>query len=198
MPHAASLVIREEHRALAQVLNSMLQHLGAHGRAQTQPDFGALRAMLFYIDEFAEQRHHRKESELLFVKLRARAPQARRLLDSLEEHHAKGERAIRELEHALIAYEVMGNSRGPAFEQAVQRYADFYRVHMATEEREVLPLADRSLTDDDWDELDIAFKANRDPLTSGDPEAEYIALLQRIRSMMPASNRTFGTSQGAG
>jgi hemerythrin-like domain-containing protein len=191
MHHAASVVIREEHRALAQVLGGMLQHLAVHGRAQTQPDFDALRAMLFYIDEFAEQRHHRKESEQLFVKLRARAPQARRLLDSLEEHHARGERTIRDLEHALIAFEVMGDSRRPAFEQAVQRYADFYRAHMATEEREVLPLADRSLTEDDWNELDAAFEANRDPLASGNPEAEYLVLLQRIRSMIPASDRTF-------
>lgn len=168
------------------MLRSILLLLAEHRRNGTLPDFGALRAMLFYVDEFPEKRHHRKESELLFPKLRARTPMSRELLDRLDEDHARGERRIRDVEHDLLAFEMMGEARRAAFEQSVERFANFYQVHMAMEEREILPLAERVLTEDDWQELDAAFTANRDPLTGCEPEADYSALFTRIVNAVPA------------
>ncbi|RYZ00876.1 MAG: hemerythrin domain-containing protein, partial [Comamonadaceae bacterium] len=141
MTHVTTTIIRQEHAALAAMLRSVLLLLAQHRREATLPDFGALRAMLFYVDEFPERRHHRKESELLFPKLRSRTPMSRELLDRLDDDHARGERKIRHVEHALLAFEMMGESRRQAFEQAVERYVTFYLEHMALEEREILPLA---------------------------------------------------------
>ena len=170
MTHTTTRIIREEHAALSAMLRSIVLLLAQHRRLGTLPDFGALRAMLFYVDEFPEKRHHRKESELLFPKLRARTPLSRGLLDRLDEDHARGERRIRDVEHALLGFEMMGESRRSAFEQAVEHYVDFYLAHMAVEEREILPLAERVLTKDDWAELDEAFSTNRDPLTGHEPD----------------------------
>jgi len=186
MPHAAIRIIREEHMALAAMLRSILLLLEQHHREASQPDFAALRAMLFYVDEFPEQRHHRKETELLFPKLRARTPLAREMLDKLDHDHGRGEHMIRELEHALLGFEMLGEPRRTVFEQAAQRYVDFYLAHMALEEREILPLAERVLTAQDWADLDEAFKANRDPLTGHEPEADYRALFTRIVNLVPA------------
>jgi hemerythrin-like domain-containing protein len=186
MPHAATRIILEEHAALSAMLRSVQLLLAQHRRQRTLPDFAALRAMVFYVDEFPEQRHHRKESMLLFPKLRARTPLSRKLLDRLDEDHARGERDIRELEHALLAFEMMGEPRRQAFEDAAQRYVEFYLTHMALEEREILPLAERVLTEDDWAELDEAFSANRDPLTGHAPEPDYRALFTRIVNTVPA------------
>jgi len=180
MGHKCIDIIRQEHAALAAMLQSivlLLRH--AHDKATT-PDFAALRAMLFYVDEFPEKRHHRKESNLLFPKLRARTPQHRDLLDHLELDHSRGEARIRELEHALIAFEVMGDTRRQEFEAAVERYIDFYRSHMAMEEREILPLAEKVLTPEDWRDLDEAFLENRDGLAGAQPEADYAALFAHI------------------
>lgn len=179
-------VLRDEHSALAAMLRSLLLLLADHRRRGTLPDFTALRAMLFYVDEFPEKRHHRKETELLFPKLRARTPLARALLDRLDQDHACGGQRVRELEHALLGFEMMGESRRDAFEQAMARYVDFYLAHMALEEREVLPLAERVLTADDWRDLDEAFATNRDPLTGHDPEEAYRALFTRIVNLVPA------------
>lgn len=186
MTHAATRIIREEHAALAAMLRSILLLLGQHRRQGSLPDFASLRAMLFYVDEFPEQRHHRKETELLFPKLRARTPLAHDVLDHLDEDHASGERNIRDLEHALLGFEIMGEPRRERFEQAAERYVSFYLAHMALEEQQILPLADQVLTDDDWAELDEAFSANRDPLTGHEPEAAYRALFTRIVNMVPA------------
>jgi len=186
MTHAAIRIIHEEHAALSAMLRSILFLLTQHRRRGTLPDFAALRAMLFYVDEFPEKRHHRKESELLFPKLRARTPLSRELLDRLDDEHARGERSIRDLEHALLAFEMLGEIRREAFEDAAQRYVDFYLAHMRLEELHVLPLAERVLTEDDWSELDEAFSANRDPLAGHEPEADYRALFTRIVNAVPA------------
>ena len=84
MPHATLRIIRDEHAALSAMLQSILMLLAQHRRQGSLPDFAALRAMLFYVDEFPEKRHHHKESELLFPKLRARTPLSRELLDELD------------------------------------------------------------------------------------------------------------------
>lgn len=179
-------VIEQEHQALSAMLRSMSLLLAQARREQRLPDFDVLRAMLFYVDEFPERRHHPKESELLFPKLRARAPEIAPVLERLDADHAHGEKAIRDLEHALLAFEVMGESRREAFEQALARYLDFYLQHMALEEHEVLPAARRTLTEADWAELDAAFAANRDPLTGHEPSDEFRPLFQRIVNHAPA------------
>ncbi len=186
MTHATLRIIHEEHAALAAMLRSITLLLAQHRRQRTVPDFAMLRAMLFYVDEFCEKRHHRKESELLFPKLRARTPMSRNVLDHLDEDHAHGEHRIRALEHKLLAFEMMGESRREAFEQAAHNYAQFYLAHMAMEEQQILPLAEQVLTERDWAELDAAFRANRDPMTGCAPEEDYRALFSRIVNAVPA------------
>src|SRR6478736_696390 len=195
MTHMTTRIIRDEHSALSAMLRSIMLLLAKHRRQGTLPDFAALRAMLFYVDEFPEKRHHRKESELLFPKLRARTPISRELLDRLDDDHARGERKIREVEHALLAFEMLGEARRQAFEQAVERYVEFYLAHMASEEREILPLAEKVLTQEDWQDLDEAFSANRDPLTGCEPEPDYGALFTRIVNAVPATIALGATTQ---
>ncbi|MDT8999540.1 hemerythrin domain-containing protein [Paucibacter sp. APW11] len=179
-------VIQDEHQALAAMLRSIPLLLAEHRRQQTLPDFAALRAMLFYVDEFPERLHHPKESQLLFPVLRARAPECREVLDQLDQDHARGERAIRELEHSLLAFEMMGEPRREAFEALAQRYVQAYLQHMAIEEREILPLAQKVLQPADWYDLDEAFAANRDPLAGHAADETYRAVLDRILNALPA------------
>jgi hemerythrin-like domain-containing protein len=179
-------IITDEHQALAAMLRS-LSMLLTHARLDGKmPEFDVLRAMLFYIDEFPERLHHRKETELLFPRLRQRVPALTSVIDRLDQDHALGERAIRDLEHALLAFEVMGEPRRSAFEQAVESYVRFYLAHMAAEEREILPAAREHFTATDWAELDAAFEANRDPLTGHEPEEGYRPLFSKIVNSAPA------------
>ncbi len=186
MRPAALRIIDAEHQALAAVLRSVSLLLAQARRDARPPDFDVLRAMLFYVDEFPERLHHRQESNVLFPKLRARAPEIAPVLDRLDREHAGGERAIRDLQHALLAFELVGESRRAVFEQAVERYVGFYLDHMRVEEQEVLPAARAHLTAADWAEVDAAFAANRDPLTGHAASAEYEPLFRRIVEGAPA------------
>jgi hemerythrin-like domain-containing protein len=182
----ALTVVREEHQALAAMLRSIPLLLAQARRGGQLPDFSVLRAMLFYIDEFPERLHHTKESELLFPLVRARVPELADTLDRLDREHAVGERAIRALEHHLLAFEVMGEPRRLAFEEAVASYIDFYLSHMMLEEEQVLTAAQAHLSSTDWASLDAAFAANRDPLTGHEAADEYRPLFQQILNRAPA------------
>ncbi len=186
MSHPTLTIIRDEHGALAAMLRSLQMLLDEHRRKGSLPDFSVLRAMLFYVDEFPEKLHHTKESELLFPKIRARCPDVAEVLARLDRDHARGEKAIRDLEHDLLAFEVLGETRRATFEASVKRYIDFYLTHMGIEENEVLPLALKHLTAEDWAELDAAFLANRDPLTGHEPTDLYRPLFSKIVMNIPA------------
>lgn len=179
-------IMKDEHQALAAMLKSMPLLLSQWQREGQAPDFGLLRAMLFYIDEFPERLHHSKETRLLFPKLRQRVPGLGETIDRLDAEHARGEAAIRNLERLLLAFEMMGEPRREAFESALRGYIDHYLRHMAVEEAEVLPAALEHLSPADWAALDAAFAANKDPLTGHEPEEGYRPLFQRILSRAPA------------
>jgi hemerythrin-like domain-containing protein len=187
MTHAAMRIIHEEHRALAAMLESLRLISERLGKgARSRDDIHLIRAILFYIDEFPERMHHVKETEVLFPRIRARAPEAAHVLDHLDAQHARGEDAIRELEHLLLAYEQLGEPRRQAFQDALKRYVTFYMEHMELEDSEMLPLAERTLSEDDWRDVEFAFAENRDPLTGHKPSEEYQELFDRIVEQAPA------------
>ncbi len=186
MRHTAMTVMNDEHQAIAAMLRSLSMLVAQSRRVRSAPDFGLMRAMLFYLDEFPERLHHAKESQLLFPRIRLRCPELVSVLDRLDADHTRGEAAIRSVERALLAFEILGESRREAFDDAVQRYVGAYLHHMAIEESQVLPMARDRLQDDDWAELDAAFAANRDPLTGHAAPDEYRTLFSRIVAQAPA------------
>jgi hemerythrin-like domain-containing protein len=189
--HPTLRIIRDEHGVLSAVLRSIALLLSESRRRGTKLDYKVLRAMLFYIDEFPEQVHHPKESELLFPILRHRGAAAVKVLERLDRDHAASHQAVRDLEHQVLALEMMEDAtdfeaRRTRFEAATEAYVTAYLDHIRLEEAEVLPLAERLLTEADWTQLDAAFMQNRDPLTYRDGQDEFRPLFKRILMTLPA------------
>ena len=190
-PHPTLRIIRDEHSALSAVLRSIGLLLSESRRHGVQPDFTVMRAMLFYIDEFPEKVHHTKETALLFPKLRERSAALAAVLDRLDADHATSHAAVRELEHDLLELEMMSDAadaetRRLRFEAKTHAYIASYLEHMRTEEIEVLPLAERVLTEADWAGLDSAFMQNRDPLTHREADDEFRPLFKKILMTLPS------------
>jgi hemerythrin-like domain-containing protein len=183
---SAAQIIRDEHAALAAVLRSLLPLVEQGPGDEPARFFDIVRAMLFYIDEFPEQRHHPRESDLLFPKLARCAPELMPVIQRLENDHLNGEARVRALQHQLLAWELIGESRREAFLQALNEYVRFYLEHMRVEETRLLPVAERVLTPQDWDELNRAFEAGRDPLAGGLRDPNYDRLFTRIVLTAPA------------
>lgn len=177
--------IRSEHRSLAAVLHGMqflMRQVIERGEA---PNFAVLRAMTYYIDAFPERLHHPKEDRYLFRLLRQRTAEEAAILNVLEHQHAQGEGRIRELEQALVRFEVGGARHAQEFAELVNEYARFHWRHMRFEEDIVLPLAERVLTTEDWNEIAEAFSNNADPLLGTEAEKEFDTLFSRIAALAP-------------
>lgn len=180
-------IIRDEHASLAAMLQSMRMLVERGPDASRRNFFDVLRAMLFYIDEFPERLHHPKESNLLFPRVVKAAPAVLGAVDRLERDHMHSEKAARELQHQLLAWELLGPSRRQAFVDALGQYVDFYLDHMRLEEEVILPEAEKTLAASDWAEIDAAFDKNADPLTGKYPPTDgYEKLFSLIVQRAPA------------
>ena len=187
MSHETMRVIRDEHAALAAMLQSVVLLVKRGPEQDPETFFGVLRAMLFYIDEFPERMHHPKESELLFPVVARLSPESGDVINRLERDHVKSEGAVRELLHLLVAWELLGETRRQPFTDACLKHIDFYLEHMRLEESVVLPAAEKLLSEEQWRVIDAAFALNRDPLTGKYPaEPLYSQLFTRIVMRAPA------------
>ncbi len=186
MGHESMRIIRDEHAALAAMLRSLSMMVQRGPGNEPQQFFDVLRAMLFYIDEFPERLHHPKESSLLFPRVVRVAPHVAANVQRLEQDHMRGEGAVRELQHHLLAWELLGESRREVFDAAAKSYVGFYLDHMRLEESVILPEAEKLLDEADWFELDAAFATNCDPLTGKYPhDPLYDRLFTRIVMTAP-------------
>lgn len=187
MPSDSLRTIREEHASLAAVLHSLRLLLDQGPGDEPAAFFDVMRAMLFYIDEYPERQHHPKESQWLFPKVAERAPEVAATIAQLEREHAGGQAAVRELQHLLLGWELMGEARREGFSQALQSYVRFYLDHMRLEETVVLPAAQKCLEAADWADIDAVFAGNVNPLAQGplrDPA--YNRLFTRIVMRAPS------------
>lgn len=179
--------IHEEHASLAAMLRSSAMMVQRGPQDQPELFFDVMRAMLFYMDEFAERLHHTKESELLFPLVAARSSVAREVVGQLDHEHVVAQTQVREMQHLLLAWELLGDSRRDRFEVALKAYVDFYLQHMRLEETVILTQAQQVLDDQDWKILNNAFGSEGNPLSGKYPrEPLYDRLFTRITTHAPA------------
>ena len=98
--------------------------------------------------------HHTGEDELLWPRLLERCTPDAELVHGMEAQHHRVEHAIEELHAALDRWEAEAR---PAVGEEVAGSFDELRValleHLDEEEREILPLAARHLTPEEWAQL---------------------------------------------
>ncbi len=186
MNHASLRIINDEHSSLAAMLQSMRMMIERGPDNEPELFFDILRAMLFYVDEVPEKQHHKKESDLFFPLISKRSSECDFLIDRLNQEHLNGETRVRELQHLLLAWEILGDSRRQIFETEFAKYFAFYMEHMQIEKTEIIPAALRVLTEADWATLDSAFSLNNDPLSAYIPrDPVYDRLFTRITLRTP-------------
>ena len=181
----AITILKDEHRSISAVVSGLKELARMVHEAVERPDFRVLRAMLRYIDEYPERLHHPKEDRYLFARLLQRAPAVKALVDELQHEHVEGAKKIRDLERDLLFMEDRWPVGSRNFREAVDRYAHFHWDHMRKEEEALLPLAEKHLTKDDWDEIAGAFQGNDDPIADL-RQKDFQVLFTRIASIAPA------------
>ena len=150
--HKAIELIRREHRDIALVVQCFATVLREVREGKLVADPALFEAIIDYMQNFPDRFHHPKEEDYLFKALRERDPSAAPLLDQL---------GTRSITTASVASPTCAGSSTPSRRtskrasrrstQAATAYIDFQKHHMALEEREVLPAAEKALSDADWD-----------------------------------------------
>jgi len=185
MTASALDIIRAEHRSLASVLHA-LQYLARQIRdGGATPDYGLLRLIVDYIEEFHQRYHHPKEDEYLFRAIQARTREADLPLAVLEAEHAEGDGRLRNLRAAINHLQASEGQASAEFARAVEDYSEFHWRHMRREEDEVMPIAERVLTAQDWATIGAAFTAHDDPLFGEARREEFEALFKLIVNLAP-------------
>ncbi len=186
MKPQAMQIIRDEHLAIAAVLFALrfcVRKIRDEGKAA---DFVLLRAILDYIVSYPDRWHHPKEDQFLFAAVRARTHEADHLLATLQEEHRQGHPMIEDLKHQLLAFERGEPGANAAFCAAAEKYARMEWGHMRREEDLLLPIAEKVLTEEDWERIHSAFRENDNPLFGIKPKDEAERLYRTILSLAPA------------
>ncbi len=181
-------IIRNEHRNIAQALACLDIATRDLRGSETKPDLELLFTVVYYMRLFPGRLHHPKEEHYLFATLSHRDPGAKEAVDKLLHEHEAGEDALATIEHALKHYDRHYPDGLEALETAVRDYLDLERRHMKTEEEVIFPLAERSLTDEDWGEIDNAFAKNALSLFTDDLAIGFEGLRRRIDEMLKAAH----------
>jgi hemerythrin-like domain-containing protein len=139
------------------------------------PDYQLMRDAVHYLHFYADRVHHPRE-DVAFACLVRHLPTFQFTVDRLlQEHRAiavAGESLLGLLEE-ILQDTIIARS---TIESAAALYLVYFRNHLATEEREIMPRAAAVLTPEDWTAVAAAVNAVTDPMSGDDIVVEYRAL----------------------
>ncbi len=175
----------DEHANFAQLLDLLeIQANAFHGGAP--PNYELMSDIVEYLRAFGDRVHHRRE-DAAFDCLLARdpdlAPAIRRLLQEHRVIAAAGEQLAERIDEAVD--DVMFPRE--ALEAAAATYLVYYRNHLVTEERRIIPRAAQLLTPEDWAAVALAVPRMPDPVFGGAVEARFAELRAKIERERVAS-----------
>lgn len=153
-------VWHSDHVRFSRLLD-MLEAEIARFHAGESPDYDRMHDIVQWLREYSDTLHHPRE-DVAFERMAAHDPTLRLQISRLQQEH----RVIAHAGEALL--ELLDGAAGGStlpraeIEAAAATYLVYYRNHMATEEREMLPRAAKLLGDADWQAVAAAVPEDRE------------------------------------
>lgn len=163
-----------EHINFAALLDLLELQVAAFHSGE-RPDYDLMVDILHYLHSYSDLVHHPRE-DVAFARMAEREPALSMVLSRLMQEHRviawAGEALLRRLEESA------GDAMVPRaeVEAAAATYLVYYRHHLNTEERDILPAARRLLDAADWQAVSAAGPSIADPLIADVVEARYRGL----------------------
>jgi len=183
MPDAAEIIHRD-HLNLDKVLSvlwSTVDPLTDEKAGAADPNaLNILNSIVYYIRTFPDRLHHPKEEKFLFPLLLKHRPEAGALIAQLEEQHQEGESRIQALYNAVTAFDKSSEASKLNLRISANDYIRYQRQHIGLEESELLPMARKALSPDDWKQIQKAFASDNDPLFGENMDTGFRVLFERI------------------
>ncbi|KAI3611258.1 Repair of Iron Centers di-iron protein (plasmid) [Cupriavidus necator H850] len=151
-----------------------------------QPDYGLMATIIQYLRNYGDCVHHPRE-DVAYALLVERDPGTRIIISRLlQEHRVIATVGAELLDRLREAQSEVVTSRA-ALEAAAAMYLVYYRNHLSTEEKQVMPRAARFLTEADWAEIAATDPASADPLFGANVQKRFATLRKQIDSEANAS-----------
>ena len=175
---AIMLDLKHDHENVARLLHLLDTQLGAVHEAK-HADFELMHDIMVYMTQYPDTTHHPKE-DLVFEKVLARDQDAKPIVERLAREHAalaeKGRNFLDALRHVVDGSMVLRTE----LETQGKDYVEFLRTHMRIEDEYAFPIAERSLTDADWSDVESAIEARTDPVFGPVVSKEFESLFAYI------------------
>lgn len=182
-------IMKTEHLSLntvMHVLNQLVLDLESGRLTADDVDYELFERILNYIEEFLDTMHHPKEDQYLFPALLKRTSECNDVILELQEQHRMGVENRKRLEIHLQGMKDKHPGQIEKLIEALKDYLQTHRDHLKLEDRVIIPLAERVLTDEDWAVIDEAFNKNEDPVFGKVPRSKFRKMLSDIAFLTPA------------
>jgi hemerythrin-like domain-containing protein len=144
-----------------------------------RPGYALMQDVITYLRDYSDRFHHPREDEA-FRRLEKHCPEMALVLSRLHQEHRvianSGELLLIQL-NAIVQDTVVPRAE---VEMVLATYLVYYGNHIAKEEEDVLPLAAKMLTAEDWIAVRDAVAPGRDPVFGDKPEERYQELRRQI------------------
>jgi hemerythrin-like domain-containing protein len=175
-----------EHVNFATLLDLLEEQLDLFHRGK-KPDYEMMLDIMFYMTHYPDVLHHPRE-DLAFERVLELDASSRPIVDDLAEQHIRlkdfGDVLVRSLEN-IVDGSITARDR---VEVPGRAYIAEFRNHMLKEEKAILPLAAKLLSDGDWAAIGAAIKHIDDPVFGTKSEERYASLRQQIAREARASH----------
>ncbi|TDF63361.1 hemerythrin domain-containing protein [Cupriavidus sp. L7L] len=167
-----------DHINFASLLDLLEREVSAFYQEE-QPNYGLMDLIIEYMRKYGDCVHHPRE-DVAYALLVERDPGMRIVISRLLQEHrviaAVGEDLLNRLHEA--ERDVITSRT--ALEAAAAMYLAYYRNHLSTEEKQVMPRAAHLLTEEDWAAVAATEPASVDPLFGENVHQRFAALRKLI------------------
>lgn len=168
----------EEHMYFSRLL-ALLQHEVDVFATSEAPNYPLMLDIIEYLRDYADQYHHPRE-DAVFSRLLHYLPDRQLPLARLQQEHRVIANAGTTLQRLLEEVQSDAVLSRREVEAAAATYLMYYGNHIAREEEDILPLAAKTLSADDWRAAAAAAPAGDDPLFGSSPKERFRDLRRRI------------------
>jgi hemerythrin-like domain-containing protein len=181
MPRAIEMMNNRQ-RAMARALLAMRTMARAALRSGNPPAFQQMRRLIGYIERFPQKTHQPAEEQHLFRAVLAREPSASRAVTRARRDHAACVGHFVRLQTALNNWERGDPAAGPEVALHADEYARFCRLHGRVETRDLVSVALKVLSADEWRAIERAYAAANDPLEASKSRQDCERALRSLKA----------------
>lgn len=170
--------LQKDHSNLEKLLNLLTEQLQILEQ-DDEVDFSLILDIVDYVESYLDLYHHPRE-DAMFKMYLAKSSSGRAMIDKLMKEH----RALAQLTQSLckllngIMHDAVISKE--TFKQELSAYIQHQKDHLTTEEEKVFPLINKTLTKEDWRQIEKEIPAREDPLFGKQVLEQYETLYARL------------------